>query len=88
MKFLINNFIIIIFVGVFIIFALIGYLIESSKNYTKTKDKLIESELNEDILNNILLEKDSTDEQKKDIEEKNDEIDEDILNVYNNIDFK
>ena len=89
MKFLVDNFIIIISIGLFIIFALIGYLVESSKKESKKmKEEILEGNINLEEINESNLEINSIIEEKEVIEVKSDKIDDDILNNYDNTDIK
>ena len=51
MKFIADNYFIIIAVAVFLLLALIGYLIDSEKNKKTNNESVIEEESNQKILN-------------------------------------
>lgn len=91
MQFLLDNYIIIIIISTFILFSLIGYLIDTYRN---TKDKIDENMLE---TNQIEIEeiKDTTldndnykfagKEEKQDKEETKKDKGDDLLNNYDNI---
>ena len=84
MQFIEDYFIVIVCIGIFILFALVGYLVESSKNIKSKEDiKLDEVEISNNTDPNINKEKEII---IKEVQEDNNikEIDDDLLYNYDN----
>ena len=89
MNFLLENYLVFVLIGLFLIFALIGYLIDLiRKNNTTNKNDNVNNSINNvSVLNNIPNE--ITDEktesiQKVEITNINEKSNDDLLNTYNN----